>query len=187
MASMMARDTCKLFSENSLFKCAVEKVTKLHRCVNIAAFFQVLVLGNAFTLEQRLHLADHQVHGSASLHNLLTHSKGESLMLNLILPLCLKVGCGTKDSPKLRKNDVTFTLNLLLNMINPNKRGVGLGPGGVNNGAVGSNTTSLATPGVVVSASGSNRSSSVHYHPAGDSRTKIKTSSLEISFLGEYK
>lgn len=80
-------------------------------------FFQVLVLGHAFTLEQRLQLTE--VHGSVSLHNLLIHNKGESLMLNLVLPLCLKIGCGNKDDPKLRNYDIKFTLNLLLNMINP--------------------------------------------------------------------
>ena len=85
----------------------------LHFC----PFFQVLVLGHAFTLEQRLQLTE--VHGSVSLHNLLIHNKGESLMLNLVLPLCLKIGCGNKDDPKLRNYDIKFTLNLLLNMINP--------------------------------------------------------------------
>ena len=83
----------------------------------VNTLFQVLVLGNAFTLEQRLQLTE--VHGSVSLHNLLIHNKGESLMLNLVLPLCLKIGCGNKDDPKLRNYDIKFTLNLLLNMINP--------------------------------------------------------------------
>ena len=47
--------------------------------------FQVLVLGNAFTLEQRLQLADQQVQGSSSLHNLLIHNKVGSLIINLLL------------------------------------------------------------------------------------------------------
>ena len=85
-------------------------------------FSKVLVLGNAFTLEQRLQLSEAQVQGNSSLHHLLIHNKGESLMLNLVLPLCLKIGCGNKDDPKLRRTDIQFTLNLLLNMINPNKR-----------------------------------------------------------------
>ncbi len=51
---------------------------------------QVLVLGNAFTLEQRLQLNEHPA-GGASRYSLLTHDKGESLLLNLLLPLCLKV------------------------------------------------------------------------------------------------
>jgi hypothetical protein len=43
------------------------------------------------------------------LHALLTHDKGESMMLNLVLPLCLKVGCGRKDAPKMRRGDVQVT------------------------------------------------------------------------------
>ena len=112
-------------------------------------------------------------------------------MLNLVLPLCLKIGCGNKDDPKLRKTDIQFTLNLLLNMINPNKKvNRGTGAGGVAS----SNGSSLSTnaaaaggsgfPGTGGSGIASNRSSSVQYNPAGDSRNRIKTSSLEIAFLG---
>ena len=43
-------------------------------------------------------------------------------MLNLVLPLCLKIGCGNKDDPKLRRTDIQFVLNMLLNMINPHKK-----------------------------------------------------------------
>ncbi len=153
--------------------------------MQLLQLFQVLVLGNAFTLEQRLQLADHQVQGSSSLHNLLVHNKGESLMLNLVLPLCLKIGCGNKDDPKLRKTDIQFTLNLLLNMINPSKKSrivtAGASSGANNGGSFGGNLAVSAGSGL-----GSNRSSSVQYNPSGggDSRTRIKTSSLEIAFLG---
>ena len=88
---------------------------------------QVLVLGNAFTLEHRLQLTDLNHQGSASMHALLTHDKGESMMLNLLLPLCLKVGCGRKDAPKMRRSDIQFTLSLLLNMLSP---GCNIGGGG---------------------------------------------------------
>ena len=58
---------------------------------------------------------------SSAIHGLLTHDKGESLLLNLLLPLCLKVGSGRKDAPKMRPTDVQFSLNLLLNLLNPNR------------------------------------------------------------------
>ena len=51
-------------------------------------YFQVLVLGNAFTLEQRLQLADQQVQGSSSLHNLLIHNKGEQIPDTFIVKGC---------------------------------------------------------------------------------------------------
>ena len=56
-----------------------------------------------------------------AMHGLLTHDKGESLLLNLLLPLCLKVGSGRKDAPKMRQQDVKFSLNLLLSLLNPTK------------------------------------------------------------------
>ena len=107
---------------------------------------QVLVLGNTYSLEQRLQLSDPSLasggptssggvgastYGHANdrgqggkgnaIHGLLTHDKGESLLLNLLLPLCLKVGSGRKDAPKMRPQDVKFSLNLLLNLLNPTK------------------------------------------------------------------
>ena len=104
---------------------------------------QVLVLGNTYSLEQRLQLSDDNLasrgpsggggtgastYGERSqsgkgnaIHGLLTHDKGESLLLNLLLPLCLKVGSGRKDAPKMRPQDVKFSLNLLLSLLNPLK------------------------------------------------------------------
>ena len=108
-------------------------------------FLQVLVLGNTYSLEQRLQLSDQVTSGGptsgggvgassyghaseraqggkgSAIHGLLTHDKGESLLLNLLLPLCLKVGSGRKDAPKMRPQDVKFSLNLLLSLLNPTK------------------------------------------------------------------
>ena len=91
-------------------------------------------------------------------------------MLNLVLPLCLKIGCGNKEDPKLRGSDIQFILNMLLNMIHPGvKKSTNLSTNGASLGQTGLSTQ---------------RSSSVQYNPAGDNRTRIKTSSLEIAFLG---
>ena len=101
------------------------------------------MLGNTYSLEQRLQLSDDNLasrgpsggggtgastYGERSqsgkgnaIHGLLTHDKGESLLLNLLLPLCLKVGSGRKDAPKMRPQDVKFSLNLLLSLLNPLK------------------------------------------------------------------
>lgn len=127
---------------------------------------QVLVLGNTFTLEQRLQLAEHPA-GGASRHNLLTHEKGELLLLNLLLPLCLKVGSGKKDAPKMRKVDVLFSLNLLLNLINPGSHA----KGGVTSKDIRAPTQASAP--------------AVNYNPVGDARSKLKSSSLDIAFLGK--
>ena len=93
------------------------------------------------------------------------------MMLNLVLPLCLKIGCGNKEDPKLRGSDIQFILNMLLNMIHPGVKKV----------------TNLSTNGASLSlnpGSVGGQRSSVQYNPAGESRTRIKTSSLEIAFLG---
>lgn len=131
---------------------------------------QVLILGETFTLEQRLQLNDQ----GTGRYNLLTSDKGESLMLNLLLPLCLKVGCGRKDAPKMRRNDVKFALNLLLNLLNPSTLYTrSAGPT--------SHKESLRVSST--SASGQ----AVQYNPAGDvgrGSAKVKTSSMQIAFLG---
>ena len=128
---------------------------------------QVLILGNTFTLEQRLHLTEHPV-GALSRFNFLSHDKGEAMMLNLLLPMCLKVGCGRKDAPKMRRVDVRFALNLLLSLLNPYYS---------KSGSHGSKDPRSA-------AAAGGGSAAVQYHPGGDVRAKIKSTSLEIAFLG---
>ena len=39
------------------------------------------------------------------------------MLLNLLIPLVLHVGGGTKNIPKLRKRDVLDSLNVVLNLI----------------------------------------------------------------------
>ena len=132
---------------------------------------QVLVLGKTFTLEQRLQLTEFPA-GGASRHNLLTHDKGESLLLNLLLPLCLRVGSGKKDTPAMTRSDIQFSLNLLLNLINPST----CAKSGPSAGGHGSGKDGRPHAPAHVAA--------VQYNPAGDVRTKVKSTSLEIAFLG---
>ena len=65
----------------------------------------------------------------------------------------------------------------------------GVAPGGTasSNGSSLSAANAAGTAGGLQGAGSgiaSNRSSSVQYNPAGDTRNRIKTSSLEIAFLG---
>ena len=184
------------------------------------------MLGNTFTLEQRMQLSEtgvggggvpggsqmaghggamgsgggggisgslnaHGAGGTASgnaMHSLLVHDKGESLLLNLLLPLCLKIGSGRKDSPKMRRTDIQFSMNLLLNLLNPgrvNQNGVnGGGGGGSHRGSAAMISGYVRTASMHQSAT--RGSANVQYHPAGDARrSTVKTSSLEIGFLGK--
>ncbi len=59
----------------------------------------------------------------------------------------------------MRRNDVRFALNLLLNLLNP------------------AYFRSAAAKAAAAA--------SVQYNPAGDVRNKLKSTSLEIAFLGE--
>ena len=83
------------------------------------------------------------------------------MMLNLVLPLCLKIGCGNKEDPKLRGSDIQFILNMLLNMIHPGVKKV----------------TNLSTNGASLSlnpGSVGGQRSSVQYNPS------VKVCSLTI-------
>lgn len=48
-----------------------------------------------------------------------TPEKLESLMLNLIYPMCIRVCSGSREAPKLRPCDITFILNIVLTMLAP--------------------------------------------------------------------
>ncbi|RWS14513.1 protein unc-80-like protein [Dinothrombium tinctorium] len=45
--------------------------------------------------------------------------KTEIYLINMIYPMCIRISGGLKDVPKLRPCDVTFTLSIILNTLNP--------------------------------------------------------------------
>ncbi|XP_039288610.1 protein unc-80 homolog isoform X7 [Nilaparvata lugens] len=70
---------------------------------------QILAVGESYTLE-------HVCGGSSILP---TQEKTESLLMNLLMPLCLRVGSGRKDIHCMREGDVRFTLNVVLHAMYP--------------------------------------------------------------------
>ncbi|XP_052808844.1 protein unc-80-like isoform X2 [Mya arenaria] len=42
-----------------------------------------------------------------------------NMLVNFILPLCIRVGCGRRDTPRLRQVDINFALQVILNILNP--------------------------------------------------------------------
>ncbi|KAK4295652.1 hypothetical protein Pmani_031795 [Petrolisthes manimaculis] len=70
---------------------------------------QILALGVTYSLEQ--------ICGGSSLFP--TADKTENMIMNLLLPLCLRVGCGRKDAPKMRQADISFALTVVLHAMNP--------------------------------------------------------------------
>ncbi|XP_066978451.1 protein unc-80 homolog isoform X1 [Macrobrachium rosenbergii] len=67
------------------------------------------VTGVTYSLEQ--------ICGGSSLFP--TSDKTENMIMNLLLPLCLRVGCGRKDAPRMRQADISFTLTVILHAMNP--------------------------------------------------------------------
>ncbi|XP_063871430.1 protein unc-80 homolog isoform X10 [Scylla paramamosain] len=67
------------------------------------------VTGVTYSLEQ--------ICGGSSLFP--TSDKTENMIMNLLLPLCLRVGCGRKDAPKMRQADISFALTVVLHAMNP--------------------------------------------------------------------
>ncbi|XP_042889771.1 protein unc-80 homolog isoform X4 [Penaeus japonicus] len=67
------------------------------------------VTGVTFSLEQ--------ICGGSSLFP--TPDKTENMIMNLLLPLCLRVGCGRKDAPRMRQADISFALTVILHAMNP--------------------------------------------------------------------
>ncbi|XP_037091037.1 protein unc-80 homolog [Pollicipes pollicipes] len=45
--------------------------------------------------------------------------KTENMLMNLLLPLCLRVGCGRTDVPKMRQADISFALTVMLHALQP--------------------------------------------------------------------
>ncbi|XP_071534011.1 protein unc-80 homolog isoform X8 [Panulirus ornatus] len=67
------------------------------------------VTGVTYSLEQ--------ICGGSSLFP--TPDKTENMIMNLLLPLCLRVGCGRKDAPRMRQADISFALTVVLHAMNP--------------------------------------------------------------------
>jgi hypothetical protein len=56
------------------------------------------------------------------------------MLLSLILPLCIRMGCGRRDYPKMRQPDIHFALTLVLNALVPPRKqhGGSISVGGQN-------------------------------------------------------
>ncbi|XP_043521274.1 protein unc-80 homolog isoform X3 [Frieseomelitta varia] len=58
--------------------------------------------------------------GEGYLHAMfITQTRIENILLNLLIPLFLRVGTGRKDVPKLRQSDINFSLTAVLNTLWP--------------------------------------------------------------------
>lgn len=68
---------------------------------------QMLAQGETHSLEQ--------VCGGSSVFP--TPERTETMLISLILPLCLRVGCGRSDVPQMRQSDISFALTVMLHAL----------------------------------------------------------------------
>ncbi|XP_035712762.1 protein unc-80 homolog isoform X4 [Folsomia candida] len=136
------------------------KLPPAHFCSTVVRLLalQVRALGEPYSLEQSCGF-QFAVSGIVE--------KSETLLMHLLLPMCIRVGTGRKDVPRMRKSDIIFILNVILNCISPgsprikstteaNTSIIGIGGGG---------------------GSGATRSGSV-------TERKVRMSTFQIGFLG---
>ncbi|XP_059490383.1 protein unc-80 homolog isoform X4 [Neocloeon triangulifer] len=70
---------------------------------------QILAIGETYSLEQ--------VCGGNSVFP--SHNKTETMLMNLLMPLCIRVGSGRKDMPRMRQADISFALTIVLHALHP--------------------------------------------------------------------
>ncbi|KAG8225919.1 hypothetical protein J437_LFUL005955 [Ladona fulva] len=89
----------------------MSQVPPPHFCSTVVRLIalQILAIGETYSLEQ--------VCGGGSVFP--THDKTENMLMNLIMPMCLRVGSGRKDAPKMRQADISFALTIILHAMNP--------------------------------------------------------------------
>ncbi|KAK6643812.1 hypothetical protein RUM43_000075 [Polyplax serrata] len=81
-----------------------------HFCSTVVRLIvmQILLMGESYSLEQ--------VCGSSVFPN---KKKTESMLMNFIIPLCMRVGSGRKDVPRMRQQDISFALTVVLHAMCP--------------------------------------------------------------------
>ncbi|CAH1135888.1 unnamed protein product [Ceutorhynchus assimilis] len=92
-----------------------------------------------------------------------TQERTESIIINLVMPLCLRVGSGRKDVPQIKPSDVSFAITLVLHAMSPPTSQSGANP----------------------KATAEARTGSLTFTGTRDTKTasKINTSLYQVSFL----
>ncbi|XP_049820328.1 protein unc-80 homolog isoform X2 [Aethina tumida] len=153
--SLIVSDTCVTEGVSSATAALMSQAPPPHFCTMVVRLIalQIQNTPETCTLEQ--------VCGGSSTFP--SQEKTESMIMNLIMPLCLRVGSGRKDVPSMKSNDISFALTLVLHAMSP--------PGG----ATGPNMKSVAEI----------RTGSLTFTGTRDTKTtsKINTSLYQVAFL----
>ncbi|CAH1781834.1 unnamed protein product, partial [Owenia fusiformis] len=119
---------------------------------------QMQALGDQFSLEH--------ICGGMSVFP--TQDKTQNMLVNLVLPLLIRVGCGRKDSPRMSQTDINFALTVILHAVVP--------PSKQSSSHGGKSTNYLS-----VSIGEMGRSGSVSQ---SDKQSRTRDSLYQIAFLG---
>lgn len=110
--SQSVADSLHSINHGSLQSCLQHAPPQIfNRAVIQLVCMQIHVTGDQYTLEQLCG-------GMSTLSSL---DKTENVLLNLIIPVCLQSGSGSRESPRIRHDDVIFSLNFTLDGILPPK------------------------------------------------------------------
>ncbi|XP_031777864.1 protein unc-80 homolog isoform X3 [Nasonia vitripennis] len=109
--ALIIGDTAQIELTSSASAALMSKIPPQHFCSTVLRLIalQVISLGEGYTLEN--------VCGGHSMFA--TAARAENVLLNLLVPLFLRVGTGRKDVPKLRQTDICFALTAVLNTLWP--------------------------------------------------------------------
>lgn len=90
------------------------------------------------------------------------------MIINLIVPLCLRVGSGRKDVDRMRQSDISFALTVVLHAMSPPQKTIPI---------TSQNLKSVSDM----------RAGSLTYTRDLKNPTKINNSLYQVSFLGKFK
>ncbi|XP_050510714.1 protein unc-80 homolog isoform X5 [Diabrotica virgifera virgifera] len=156
---VVSGDNCQSEGMTSATAALLRQAPPPHFCSMVVRLIalQIQNMQDTSTLEQ--------VCGGSSLFP--SQEKTESMIINLIMPLCLRVGSGRKDVGQMKQADISFALTLVLHAMSP------------------PNTKSLNPSGPNVKPTAENRTGSLTFTGTRDVKlsAKIKTSLYQVAFL----
>ncbi|XP_031332358.1 protein unc-80 homolog isoform X3 [Photinus pyralis] len=109
--TLIVGESCPTEGVSSATAALMTQTPPQHFCSMVVRLIalQILNIQDMYTLEQ--------VCGGSSI--LPTQDKSENMIMNLIMPLCLRVGSGRKDVGVMKQSDISFALLLVLHSVSP--------------------------------------------------------------------
>ncbi|XP_056632405.1 protein unc-80 homolog isoform X2 [Diorhabda sublineata] len=157
--SLIVSDSCSQEGVSGATAALMSQAPPAHFCSMVVRLIalQIQNTQDSCTLEQ--------VCGGSSVFP--TQDKTESMIINLIMPLCLRVGSGRKDVGQMNQQDISFALTLVLHAMSP------------------PNTKNVGPSGTNVKPTAENRTGSLTFTGTRDTKTsaKINTSLYQVAFL----